>query len=311
MMPSLRYYAYRASVLARRGFNTTIGTTTAGLMRVARLTNRKRLANVIAAFMRRIGPWLPEHRVGRDNLKRAFPDKSEAEIDALLISVWDNLGRVAAEFVHLDRFTLLRPGETGDFDIVYDDASLARMLAIREKPVARVLFAAHLGNWELPAVVGHAAGLKTSILYRPPSLHAVSDSVLDIRAGCMGTLVASGFDAPIRLAQALDRGETVAMLLDQHERRGVDVTFFGRPCKTTPLLAQLARHFDCPIHGLRVIRLANGNTFKAELTDPIEPVRDAEGKIEIAGTTQRMTSIIEGWVREYPDQWLWLHRRWR
>jgi KDO2-lipid IV(A) lauroyltransferase len=101
------------------------------------------------------------------------------------------------------------------------------------------------------------------------------------------------------------------MLVDQHESRGVDVDFFGRRCKTTPLLAQLARHFDCPIHGIRVVRLPDRYRFRVEITDPIKPVRDAAGLIDIQGTTQVITTVIEGWVREHPEQWLWLHRRWR
>jgi KDO2-lipid IV(A) lauroyltransferase len=100
------------------------------------------------------------------------------------------------------------------------------------------------------------------------------------------------------------------MLVDQYYSRGVDVTFFGRRTKANPLLARLARHFDCPFYGLRVVRLPN-HRFRAELTEQVQPVRDADGKVDIAGTTQAIMSVIEGWIREYPEQWLWLHRRWR
>jgi KDO2-lipid IV(A) lauroyltransferase len=88
------------------------------------------------------------------------------------------------------------------------------------------------------------------------------------------------------------------------------VDFFGRPCRTNPIIARLARYYDVPIHGVRVIRLP-GHRFRLEMTEAIEPKRDATGKIDVTATTQMITTIIEGWVREYPDQWLWLHRRWR
>ena len=65
-----------------------------------------------------------------------------------------------------------------------------------------------------------------------------------------------------------------------------------------------------PIHGIHLVRLP-GNRFRIEFTDPIEPARDASGQIDIPGTMQVITTVVEGWVREYPDQWLWLHRRWR
>ena len=126
----------------------------------------------------------------------------------------------------------------------------------------------------------------------------------------MGTLIPTGLDAPFKLSRILEGGGHVAILVDQHFVRGVDVTFFGRPCKANPLIAQLARHFECPIHGTRVLRYP-GNQFRVELTDEIAPVRDADGKIDVAGTMQVITSVVEGWVREHPEQWLWLHRRWR
>jgi KDO2-lipid IV(A) lauroyltransferase len=100
------------------------------------------------------------------------------------------------------------------------------------------------------------------------------------------------------------------MLVDQYYVRGVEVTFFGRRTMANPLLARLAQHFDCPIHGTRIVRLP-GNRFRAELTDEIKPARDADGKIDIAATTQIITNVVEGWIREHPEQWLWLHRRWR
>jgi Kdo2-lipid IVA lauroyltransferase/acyltransferase len=116
--------------------------------------------------------------------------------------------------------------------------------------------------------------------------------------------------APVRLANALEAGRHVAMLVDQHYVKGVDVTFFGRTCKANPLIAMLAREAECAVHGVRVIRLPEGR-FRAELSQPVPPVRDASGRIDVQGTMQAVTSVIEGWIREYPEQWLWLHRRWR
>ena len=100
------------------------------------------------------------------------------------------------------------------------------------------------------------------------------------------------------------------MLVDQYLTNGVPVTFFGRKTTANPLLARLRRQIDCPIHGTRIIRLPDGR-FRGEVTEEVKPVFDASGQIDIQGTMQAITDIVEGWVREYPDQWLWLHRRWR
>jgi KDO2-lipid IV(A) lauroyltransferase len=100
------------------------------------------------------------------------------------------------------------------------------------------------------------------------------------------------------------------MLVDQYYVKGVEVTFFGRRCMANPLIAKLARQTECPIHGTRIIRLPGGG-FRGEITDEIPPVRNASGRIDVPGTMQAITTVIEGWVREHPEQWLWLHRRWR
>ena len=133
---------------------------------------------------------------------------------------------------------------------------------------------------------------------------------MQLRSGCMGTLVPTGLDAPIKLAEALQRGSHVGLLVDQYAVQGVPVTFFGRPTKANPLIARLARQIDCLIHGIRVVRHP-GNRFRMHLTGPIEPARDAAGRVDVVRTMQIITDVVEGWVREHPEQWLWLHRRWR
>jgi Kdo2-lipid IVA lauroyltransferase/acyltransferase len=290
--------------------HTAVGQIAVVLMRLLRRGDRRRTANALAATMRRLGPLLREHRTARANLTAAFPEKSPQEIEEILSGSWDNLGRVTAEFLHLDRMTILDLEKPGDVDVVYDPVSAERMRVIREAG-PRLFFGTHLGNWELPARFAHHYGLDTTVLYRPPSIRPIADAVVALRAGCMGTLVPSGFDAPIRMLRALERGGKVGMLVDQYDTRGVDVTFFGRVCKASPLVAQLARHIDCPIHGVRVVRQADRNKFWGEITGEIAPVRDAGGKIDVVGTTQAIANVVEAWVREHPDQWLWQHRRWR
>jgi KDO2-lipid IV(A) lauroyltransferase len=292
-------------------FDAGMGWLTLAILRAIRLTDRRRTADFWGWFMRKVGPWLPEHRVGRANLVAAFPDKPAAEIEQILTGVWDNLGRYAVEFAQIDRLTNADPSRPGD-DILADPATSERFHRLRHDGKGALIFASHLANWELPALVAARHGLDTAVLFRRPNIRAVSDAVLKIRAGCMGTLVATGLDAPVKLARMLEANRHVAMLADQHFVKGVEVTFFGRRCKANPLIAQLARHVECPIHGTRIVRRGDDrNRFTIEITEAIAPVRDPEGLIDIASTMQVITTVIEGWVREHPEQWLWLHRRWR
>jgi len=280
------------------------------LLKLIRRANPERMADAVAALMRRVGPFLPEHRIGRANLAAAYPEKSAAEIEAILRGVWDNLGRVAAEYAHLDRFRIFDPARPGPVHIEYDPASLERFHRLRTDGKPALIFTAHLANWELPALAAASYGIDTALLYRAPSIGAIATAVREVRALNMGALIPHGIGAPSALAAALERGLHVGILVDQYFYQGIDAEFFGRRCRTNPIIARLARHFDCPIHGTRVIRLPD-HRFRMELTEAIEPARDGEGRVDVAATTQMITTIIEGWIREHPEQWLWLHRRWR
>jgi Kdo2-lipid IVA lauroyltransferase/acyltransferase len=287
------------------------GHLTVGALKTVRLIDRRRVAPGAARLLRTVGPLLKEHELGRDNLAKAFPDKSNDEIERILAGVWDNLGRVAAEFAHMDRFRVHDQDNPGPADIVYDPDTLERFHRLRTDGKPALIFTAHLANWELPAVVAAAHGLDAISVYRRPNIGAVADAVVAIRAGSMGTLMATSMHAPVKLAEELGHGRHVGMLVDQYSKQGVDVTFFGRRTRANSLIARLARHVDCPIHGVRMIRLPDGNHFRAELTEAIRPPRLADGEIDVQGTMQAITSVVEGWVREYPEQWLWVHRRWR
>jgi len=308
MQPLSRRLVRRLGALTKRGVEIAAGGLVTLILRAIRHFDRIRTSNAFAAIARRIGPWLPEHKIGRANLAAAFPDKSTAEIEEILAGVWDNLGRVVAEFAHLDRLTVGDPLNLPY--LTFDAENAKRFDRVRDDGKPALVFAAHLANWELPAIMAAAFGLDALVLYRRPNIGAIADAVIAIRHDSMGTLVPTDNFAPIKLARALEENRHVAMLVDQHYVKGVEVTFFGRRCMANPLLAMLARHVECPIHGTRIIRLPNG-VFRGEITEPIPPVRDAEGKIDVPGTMQAITAVVEGWVREHPEQWLWLHRRWR
>jgi Kdo2-lipid IVA lauroyltransferase/acyltransferase len=303
--------ALRARTLLKPAVDAVAGALTVLLLKAVRRTDPDRISAFAGRMMRRLGPWLAEHRTGRANLAAAFPEKSRAEVEEILAGAWENLGRLGAEYAHLDRLADFREQAPGTGRVELSAASIERFLQLRHDGKPALLFSAHLANWELPAVAAAANGLETAILYRRPNIGDVADAIQKIRAVNMGTLIStSGFDAAFRVAAALERGAHVGLLVDQHFSRGVDVTFFGRRCKANPMLARLARRFDCPIHGARVVRLP-GNRFRIEVTEAIVPARDAQGRIEVAATMQIVTSVVEGWVREHPEQWLWQHRRWR
>jgi KDO2-lipid IV(A) lauroyltransferase len=309
-MPGARIKRRLRQVLKRAG-NVAVGALAVSLLNLIRRVDVDRVANFAGRTLRAIGPRLRENEIARQQLTAAFPEKSKAEIETILSGVWDNLGRVGAEFAQLDRiwdYDSTAPDKPSRVEFRQQDTERFDRLAQDGKPA--LIFAAHLANWELPAICAATHGLDSAVLYRRPNIAAIDRWLRQTRAASMGSLIATGLNAPMQIADALKRGKHVGMLVDQYYVRGVEVTFFGQRTMANPLLARLAQHFDCPIHGVRIVRLP-GNRFQVELTDEIKPVRDADGKIDIAATMQVIMNVIEGWVREHPEQWLWLHRRWR
>jgi KDO2-lipid IV(A) lauroyltransferase len=247
--------------------------------------------------------------VGRANLIAAFPEKSSSEIDRILVAVWENLGRLPVEFAFLDRLWDFDLHKGGGHRISIDPVVAERIRKLRDKGGPALCFGAHLANWEMPALAASAMGFKSAMVYRPPDSTRLADEVLRLREKVMGKLIPVGPGAAMEIYRALREGCIVGMLADQHSG-GVEVEFFGRRCMTSATIGRLARQFDCPIYGARSIRLPGGH-FAFELTEALESPRDAKGKIDVTQTMQMVTSVIEGWVREQPEQWLWLHRRWR
>ncbi len=279
------------------------------LIRLLRRADPDRASDWCGHAARRLGPWLPAHRIGQANLRAAFPDKDPAWIEATLREAWENMGRVAGEYVHMSRIWDFDPDHPNTGRILTDNVPLFEQLLHDGQPA--LCFAAHLGNWELPAIAAAAHGLPSAVVYRMPNNKAVAKEIIRIRAPLMGRMIRTRAQAALEMAASLQAGEHLGMLVDQHFSRGVDVTFFGRRCKANPSIARLARQFDCPVVGVRVIRLTDPHRFRIEAEGPFTLPRDAAGAIDVAAATQMITTVVERWIREQPGQWLWFHRRWR
>ena len=180
-----------------------VGASAVGLLRTTRYFDPIKTANIFGRITRLIGPRLREQQVGRENLTAAFPEKSPEEIEKILAGVWDNLGRVGAEFAHLDHIWNYDPAHPGNGRIEFDPRSAELYDRLRDDGKPALFFASHLGNWELPALAAAAHGLDTAILYRRPNIASADRIIREMRAVNMGTLIPTGRDAPYRLAQAL------------------------------------------------------------------------------------------------------------
>jgi KDO2-lipid IV(A) lauroyltransferase len=296
-------WSYRLDMAAGRARNA-VGHLS---FKLIRYFDVDRAANLSAWTLRRIGPRLRGHRTARANLIAAYPDKPAVEIERILDGMWDNLGRLAVEYVNLDRLIGSHPNGGR---LAVPDKSLQTLAKLRDDGRPAVFFTSHLASYELGAIWAKRNGLDLAIIYNPLNFGPLSEELLAMRQHCMGRLIASGADTAWKIREAMKQGLHLTLFMDRHQAGGIEVTFFGRRCKANPMAARFARLFDCPVHGFRTARLP-GNRFALEFTDEIPMPRGGDGKIEVEAATQKITDVIEGWIRERPEQWLWLQRRWR
>ncbi|MCK8781051.1 lipid A biosynthesis lauroyl acyltransferase [Rhizobium sp. NTR19] len=256
---------------------------------------------------RRVGPKLGRHKLMRVNLRNAYPEKTDEELEEIAIASWGHMGRLAAEYVFLDRLFDFDPkrAEPGRVEV----SGIPIFMDLRDNPRPFIVFTAHTGNFELLPVAGKAFGLEVTVMFRPPNNPYIADKVFEFRASRMGQLVPSHAGSSFALARRLDEGGGIGVLVDQKFRKGIKTTFFGNPVQTNPLVAKLVRQFDAEVYPARCIRLPN-NRYRLEIEPKIEVPRDAAGKLDLQAMGQLLNDKVEAWVREYPEQWLWYHDRW-
>ena len=257
---------------------------------------------------RALAPILPRSKLARRNMTLAFPEKSAKEIDAMLKGMWGNVARTVAEYVFLDQLFDydLRNEKVGRVEFTGDDL----FVGIREAGKPVIMFTAHTGNWELLPVGAATHHLPVTALFRQPNNRFLAERLLKARRTSTGDLVPSGVGAAWALADVLEQGRTVGLLADQAFTRGPHLQFLGREASANPIAAKLARQYDADIYPARCIRLPGGR-FRIELEPKLELPRDGNGNLDIVGTTRAINHVIERWIREYPEQWLWLHDRWK
>ncbi len=255
-------------------------------------------------FGRTVGPRAGISNRARKNLRRAMPELSDARIEEIVRGMWDNLGRVVAEFPHLGKFHVYDPNG------YVDTRGALRDLKDHPPPPGQhyIFFSAHYGNWELSSLAVTQAGLKAAAIYRAANNPYVDRLIYKAR-GVLGTeLIAKG-PAARRAVAALHRGAHLCLLVDQKMNTGIPVPFFGRDAMTEKVLARLALRYDCKVVPIRVERL-EGIRFRLTLEDPLPVTRTGDDEADALALMTRINARIEEWVRERPDHWFWLHRRW-
>jgi KDO2-lipid IV(A) lauroyltransferase len=254
------------------------------------------------ALARWIGPYSGISWRARLNLRAAMPELSDAAIETIIRGMWNNLGRVAFEYPHLDKIKVF--AADGRVELRGLD-NLERALAGKRQVI---MFSAHLGNWEIAALAGGQYGLDIAQIYRAANNPHI-DRMLRRLRGDHGELIPKGAVASRRAVAALRRGGHLSLLADQKLNDGIAVPFFGHKAMTAPALAALALRFDCDVLPVRVERLT-GAHFRLTVEPPLVLPDSGDRDADTLALMTMVNRTIEGWIRERPEQWFWVHHRW-
>ncbi len=261
-------------------------------------------ASALGGFMgRHIFIHLPLAATARDNLKAAYPQKTPAEIQAIVRDVCENLGRVVGEYSHLDKMTL-GPGQRIEIEgTEHSEAAIARGKGV-------MFISGHLGNWEVMPIAAAHLHYEGGLVYRPPNNPYV-DRWIGRQRAKLGPAdqITKGAHGTRRIFTLLRRGKAIFMLVDQKTYEGVPVPFFGRDALTTPAPASLALKLGSVLLPTSCER-TKGAHFKMKIYPAVDFTPSGNADADALALTAEITAQIEAIVRQRPSQWLWVHHRW-
>lgn len=262
----------------------------------------ERASDAGAALLRKIGPLAPVQNVARVNMRIAFPDAHDYEIDELLDAMWDNFGRTLGEFPNMHRFDFSPDSD----QVEVEGAEILRELDAQGQPA--VLVGGHFANWELLAAVIVRNMKDCRITYRHANNPHIDRAIIDQRkAYGVQILAPKGGMGAKEIMQALKKGASVGLMNDQKMNDGIAAPFFGREAMTAPGPSRMALRYDCPLVPMSIIR-KDRTRFKVTVYEPLEKPDKNEPDAILKSVT-RINQFIEEQIHKAPSQWFWVHRR--
>ena len=266
---------------------------------------------VSARLWRLIAPWQRRHRRALENLAIAFPDRSPSEREAIALGMWENLGRVMAETMQIDRLI----HDRNRIEIVNKQV----FLRYKDKLGPAIGVSLHMGNWELAIWPLTVAGANPAAVYRTVKNPYVDSYLRNQRrdlypGGLLGKGIVDGSreegQKTARLIMDFVRnGGRLGLVCDLYDKQGLAVPFFGKPARSVVIPAMIARRVGARIWMARCIRVGTRSRFRIEIKELKVP-RTANASDDVTWTTAEMQRQFEAWIREAPEQWMWSNRRW-
>lgn len=249
--------------------------------------------------------WPKQRLIALHNLFRAFPERKAPELIAIAKGTYRHMSIMAAEFFEIPYISKENIHKFVEFQ------GLENLAAAKARNKGILSIVAHFGNWEMMTAALPAVSDPVQIVYRPLDSPVIENLISWVRtANGNGLIQKDG--AVLRIFHQLRRNRAIGLLIDQNmaAREGIFVDFFNRPACTSTALAFLAMRTGAPVLPAFMIRMKDGR-YKCLIQPPVELIETGDEEQDIRANTQKFTSIIEDIVRQYPDQYFWVHQRWK
>jgi KDO2-lipid IV(A) lauroyltransferase len=286
--------------------DTSAGRTGKNLNRFVAGIGRKHILR-IGKFLGRLAYVLdvPHRRIVRRNLAFAYPDWSQTEIKRISGRIFQNLGITFVEILQL--FVLSKADILARIEVV----GLEHLQRAQQSRKGLIIISGHLGSWEMGLLYACCILDKPSLgVAKKFRFGPLNRRIHDLRTR-FGLKIVYKKGAVPEMRKMLRHGGIIGLLVDQSRRsEGVEVTFFGRKVTATPAAAFLALRYKCPVLPIFCVRKANGQLIM-EVKAPLDILQTGDLRSDLQTNTQRITDAVEEAVRRYPDQWFWIHKRWK
>ena len=300
---------------------------------VCRFLGMSLVANFSAMTAIFIGKKLSVHRLADSNLSQSMPNLNALEKNDILTKMWDNLGRIIGEYyfiatskvTQISKFKYLI-GKKINISFFNEKSQLVleNLVNITKsnnnsgKAKGAIIFSGHLGNWEIGPKFLSSFGLEIATVYRPLNNPLVEIVTAKMRGG---VLIPKGIAGSRKIIEVIKSGGIVIIMADQKISEGIPVPFFNRLATTATAIARIAIKYNVPIIPARVIRLGEANfaveikqaldiDILKEATPEVHNYTDSQEKL-IFNITKKINQQLEEWICEYPEQWFWVHNRWK
>ncbi len=253
---------------------------------------------------RKVGPWSPLSKRARPSLKKCFPELTPQEIEKLVVEMWDNYGRLAAEYANADAFW--------DGKNLYhiEIVGLENLKHFQDDGKPGIIFTAHTGNWQMITLAAQSVGFDLTQMYRPANNPWVDYLMLKCQKLAVKNVITKGKGGPKDLLSLLKRGDHALLLIDQKMGQGISVPFLGRDAMTAKGVARMYLNQNCPLLPARSERICD-STFRVTFYPPVQFTPSGDHNQDMYDLLLHINTMVGEWVLERPGQWLWIHRRWK